>query len=202
MAVAFLMTNHKADMNCVANTLNLKLIIDVVRFRLDVPLEHQDDDFSCTPICMKMVLEYVKNKFSEGFPDLDISKISEVLKTSADLGGTTFENIKNINEVFRKTRPSLEFIVGLNHKLEDIKKEISNNRPVIAWVMMRDPNGDYPHSIVITDIDEDKLLIYYNDPVYGKENISIREFMDMWDGNSRVLIRIRIGEKVTLNEFS
>jgi hypothetical protein len=151
---------------------------------------------------MKMVLEYVKNRFSEGFPDLDIPKISEILKTSADLGGTTFENIKNINEVFRKTRPSLEFVVGLNHKLEDIKKEISNNRPVIAWVMMPDPNGDYPHSIVITDIDEDKLLIYYNDPVYGKENVFIREFMDMWDGNSRVLIRIKIGEKVTLNEFS
>ena len=151
---------------------------------------------------MKMVLEYVKNRFSEGFPDLDIPKISEILKTSADLGGTTFENIKNINEVFRKTRPSLEFVVGLNHKLEDIKKEISNNRPVIAWVMMPDPNGDYPHSIVITDIDEDKLLIYYNDPVYGKENVSIREFMDMWDGNSRVLIRVKIGEKVTLNEFS
>jgi len=149
-----------------------------------------------------MVLEYVKNRFSEGFPDLDIPKISEILKTSADLGGTTFENIKNINEVFRKTRPSLEFVVGLNHKLEDIKKEISNNRPVIAWVMMPDPNGDYPHSIVITDIDEDKLLIYYNDPVYGKENVFIREFMDMWDGNSRVLIRIKIGEKVTLNEFS
>jgi uncharacterized protein YvpB len=151
---------------------------------------------------MKMILEYVKNRFSEGFPDLDIPKISEILKTSADLGGTTFENIKNINEVFRKTRPSLEFVVGLNHKLEDIKKEISNNRPVIAWVMMPDPNGDYPHSIVITDIDEDKLLIYYNDPVYGKENVSIREFMDMWDGNSRVLIRVKIGEKVTLNEFS
>jgi predicted double-glycine peptidase len=151
---------------------------------------------------MKMVLEYVKNKFSEGFPNLDIAEISEILKTSADLSGTTFDNIRNINEAFKKTRPSLEFTPGLNHKFEDIKKEISNNRPVIAWVMMPDPNGDYPHSIVITDIDEDKLLIYYNDPVYGKENVSIREFMDMWDGNSRVLIRIKIGEKVTLNGFN
>jgi ABC-type bacteriocin/lantibiotic exporter with double-glycine peptidase domain len=168
---------------------------------LDVPLEHQDDDFSCTPVCMKMVLEYVKSRFSDGFPNLDIAKISETLKASADLGGTTFENIKNINEEFKKTRPSLEFVPGLNHKIEDIKDEIMHDRPVIAWVMMPDPNGEYPHSIVITDIDEDNLLIYYNDPVYGKETVSIRQFMDMWNGNFRVLIKIKIGEKVTLNEY-
>ena len=168
---------------------------------LDVPLEYQDDDFSCTPVCMKMVLEYIRERFVSGFPKLDIAEISEILKTSADLGGTTFDNIKNINEEFRKTRPSLEFVPGINHKIDDIKKEIEIGRPVIAWIMMPDPNGDYPHSIVITGIDEDKLLIYYNDPVYGKETVSIREFTDMWDGNFRVLIRIRIGEKVTLNGF-
>ena len=148
-----------------------------------------------------MVLEYVKNRFSEGFPNLDISKISNALKTSADIGGTTFENIKNINEEFRKTRPSLEFVPGLYHKIEDIKEEITHDRPVIAWVLMPDPNGNWKHSIVITDIDENKLLIYYNDPVYGKETVSIRQFMEMWNGNSRVLIRIKIGEKVTLSEY-
>lgn len=169
---------------------------------LDVPLEYQDNDFSCTPVCMKMVLEYVRGKFVSGFPELDIAAISETLKTSADLGGTTFDNIKNINEEFKKTRPSLEFVPGLNHKLEDIKKEIAEGRPVIAWVMMSDPNGYFPHSIVITYIDEDNLLIYYNDPVYGKETVSIREFTEMWDRNSRVLIKIRIGEKVTLDGFS
>ena len=149
-----------------------------------------------------MVLEYVKNRFSEGFSNLDISKISVVLKTSADIGGTTFENIKKINEEFRKTRPSLEFVPGLYHKIEDIKEEITHDRPVIAWVLMPDPNGNWKHSIVITDIDENKLLIYYNDPVYGKENVSIGQFMDMWNGNSRVLIKIRIGEKVTLNGYT
>jgi len=169
---------------------------------LDVPIEYQEDDFSCTPVCMKMVLEYVKERFVSGFPNLDIAKISEIVKTSADIGGTTFDNIKNINEEFKKTRPLLEFIPSLNNKIEDVKKEIVDNHPVIAWIMMPDPNGDYPHSIVITDIDEDKLLIYYNDPVYGKETISIREFMDMWDKNFRILIRIKIGEKVTLNGFS
>jgi ABC-type bacteriocin/lantibiotic exporter with double-glycine peptidase domain len=170
---------------------------------LDVPIEYQDDDFSCTPVCMKMVLEYIKAKFVSGFPKLDLERISEVLKTSADIGGTTLDNIKNINEEFKKTRPSLEFVSGLNFKIEDIIKEVKDNQlPVIAWVMMPDHNGDFPHSIVITGIDEEKLLIYYNDPVYGKEVVPIREFTKMWDGNSRVLIRIKIGEKVTLDGFN
>jgi len=170
---------------------------------LDVPIEYQDDDFSCTPVCMKMVLEYIKEKFSSGFPSLDVAKISELLKTSADIGGTYLDNIKNINGEFRKAKPSLEFIPNTDQKIEDIIEEVKENQlPVIAWVMMPDPNGDYPHSIVITDLDEDKLIIYYNDPVYGKETMSIRDFTHMWDGNARVLIRIKIGEKVTLDGFS
>ncbi len=170
---------------------------------LNVPIEYQDDDFSCTPVCMKMVLEYVKDKFSSGFPNLDVTRISELLKTSADIGGTYLENIKNINEEFRKTRPSLEFVPSTNQRIEDIIEEVTKNQiPVIAWVIMPDPNGDYPHSIVITDVDEDKLLICYNDPVYGKETVPIREFTSMWDGNYRTLIRLKIGEKVTLDGFS
>jgi ABC-type bacteriocin/lantibiotic exporter with double-glycine peptidase domain len=202
MSVSIFESNRKID-----NNRPLNIDIDSPAYclnellQMDVPPEYQDDDFSCTPVCMKMVLEYVKKKFSEGFPNLDIAKISEILKTSADIGGTNFENIKNINEEFRKTKPSLEFVPSLNNKIEDIKEEIKCDQPVIAWTMMPDPNGDYPHSIVITDIDEDKLLIYYNDPVYGKETVPISQFMDMWNGNFRVLIKIRIGEKVTLNGY-
>jgi uncharacterized protein YvpB len=67
--------------------------------------------------------------------------------------------------------------------------------------MMPDPNGDYPHSIVITDVDEDKLLIYCNDPVYGRQTIPTRQFMNMWNSCSRILIKFKIGEKVTLYDF-
>ena len=64
---------------------------------LDVPIEHQDDDFSCTPVCMLMVLKFLKGMFISGFPDLDVGMISDMIKTSADEAGTTFDNIKNIN---------------------------------------------------------------------------------------------------------
>ena len=100
-----------------------------------------------------MVLDYARNNFSENCPNLDVAKISEVIKTSADNGGTTFDNIKHINEELKKTKPSVEFIADFGHKFEDIKKEISNNRPVIAWIAVPSPHGDFNHSIVITGFD-------------------------------------------------
>lgn len=170
---------------------------------LDVPLEFQDDDISCTPVCILMVLKYIRNRFTSGFPNLDLATISEKVKTSADLGGTTFENIENINELFKKTSPSLEIVPNFRHKFEEIIEEIKkNNRPVIAWVLEPSPNGDWEHAIVITDIDEEKLLIYCNDPVYGRQTIPTRKFIDMWNGCYRILIKFKIGEKVTLDEFS
>jgi len=164
---------------------------------LDVPLFYQEDDVSCTPACIKMVLEFIRNRFTEGIPDLDVPSVAKAVKTSADDGGTTFENIKLINEKIMKAKPSLEFVAGSGHKYEEIVKELTepNGRPVIAWITMPSPQGDFNHSIVITDVDEEKLLIYYNDPVYGKENMPLREFMDMWEASFRILIKVKIGER-------
>jgi len=164
---------------------------------LDVPLIYQEDDYSCTPACMKMVLEFIRRKFTEGIPELDLPEVASVVKASADDGGTTFENIELINELLLSARPSLEFVAGSGHTFDEIEEELGepNHRPVIAWVMMPSPQGAFSHSIVITGIDKEKLLIYFNDPVYGKEIMSIREFMQIWEQSFRILIKIRIGER-------
>lgn len=170
--------------------------------QMDVPLEYQDDDFSCTPVCMSMVLKCIKDRFTSGFPDLTLDAISKAIKTSADEGGTTFLNIENINELFKKTSPSLEIVPQFGRKFEEIIEEVkTKKRPVIAWVLMPDPVAPYKHSIVITDVNEDKLIIYCNDPVYGRVEIPTRQFIEMWNGCSRILIKFRIGEKVTLFDF-
>jgi len=66
--------------------------------QLDVPIEYQEDDFSCTPVCILMVLKFIRDRFSAGFPNLDLVAISEAVKT--DEGSTPFESIKNINELY------------------------------------------------------------------------------------------------------
>jgi len=169
-----------------------------MKIRLDVPLEKQEDDYTCTPVCMKMVLEYIRDKFSEGLPDLHSSIIAKTIKTksSVDEGGTTFENIELINEKLKKARPSLRFTAVSGQNLNEIRDELGNDRPVIAWVMMPSSQGDYPHSKVITGIDdEEKLQIYCNDPVYEKEEMPIRKFWDMWERAYRILIKVEIGEE-------
>jgi len=164
---------------------------------LDVPLIYQEDDFSCTPVCIKMVLEYIRNRFTEGIPDLDVPSVTKAIKTSADDGGTTFENIELINEKLIEAKPSLEFVARSGRKFEEIEEELEvpNRRPVIAWITMPSPQGDFHHSIVITGVDKEKLLIYFNDPVYGKEAMPIREFIDMWETSFRILIKVKIGER-------
>jgi hypothetical protein len=162
---------------------------------LNVPLIFQEDDFSCTPVCIKMVLEYLRSRYPEGIPNLDVSAVAKAIKTSADDGGTTFENIKGLNEELVKALPSLEFVAGSGYMFEEIEEELKASRPVIAWITMTSPQGPFHHSIVVTGIDRDRLLIYCNDPVYGKETIPIREFMNMWEDSFRILIKAEIGER-------
>jgi len=161
--------------------------------QLDVPLILQENDFSCTPVCIKMVLEYIRKKFVD-IPELDIPTISKALKT--DEAGTMFMNLKGINEALLKSFPSVDFIHGWGHKLEEIEEEIKQaQRPVIAWVYMPSPQGEFPHSIVITDVDRENLLIYYNDPVYGKKQIPLGQFISMWEKSFSILIKVKIGER-------
>jgi len=160
--------------------------------QLDVPMIYQEDDFSCTPVCIKMVLEYIRRKFPD-VPDLDITTIAKAIKT--DDGGTMFANLKGVNNELIKSSPSIDFVPEWGCKLEDIEAELKAQHPVIAWVTMPSPQGPYSHSIVITDIDKENLAIYYNDPVYGKKEMPLGEFISMWKESFSILIKIKIGER-------
>jgi hypothetical protein len=77
---------------------------------LDVPMIFQEDDFSCTPVCMKMVLEFFRRRHPT-IPELDIASIAKATKT--DEGGTMFVNIDVVNSILIKSIPSVEFLPGL-----------------------------------------------------------------------------------------
>ena len=147
-----------------------------------------------------MVLEYIQDRFSEGFPDLSSSVIAETIKTKpsslVDDGGTTFENIELINEKLKHTRPSLRFIMSADKKISDIKNELNKGLPVIVGVMMPSSQEPYGHSKVITGIDdEENLLIFCNDPVYEKEELPLTQFIPMWKEAFRLMIKVEIGEE-------
>lgn len=108
------------------------------------------------------------------------------------------ENVRilNTNVTVLRAIPSLEFDVDLKmHSLSEIEEEINNNRPIIAWVELLEGIHRYTHAIVITGLDRDKDLIYYNDPFFGETQEEIGAFMSRWERADRLLIKVKIGKR-------
>ena len=157
---------------------------------LDVPLEYQDNDFSCTPVYIKMVLEFIRVQNPIGYvPNIDVEEISRTIGT--DELGTPLQNVENINKKLVKAVPSIEFVAEINCSFDEIENEILNGKPVIAWVKI-----PYHHSVVVTGLNRDSLIIYYNDPESGKKQIEMGRFISAWNSIDNVLIKAKIGEKI------
>jgi ABC-type bacteriocin/lantibiotic exporter with double-glycine peptidase domain len=157
---------------------------------LDVPLEYQEDDVSCVPVCMKMILEFIRRENPTGYiPNMNVEEISQTVGT--DELGTPLENIEKINEKLGKAVPSVEFVAELNCSFREIENEILEGKPVIAWVKI-----PHPHSIVVTGLNKDSLIVYYNDPELGKKQIEMGKFVSSWNQYDNVLIKVKIGGKI------
>jgi len=157
---------------------------------LDVPLEYQEDDFSCVPVCIKMILEFVRMQNIGGYvPNMTVEEISKAIGTDQD--GTPLDTIEAINKKLLKSVPSVEFVVAENCSFDEADSEILKGRPVIAWVRI-----PHSHSIVVTGIDKDSLIVKYNDPEVGKKQMELGRFISSWNESGNVLIKVKIGEKI------
>jgi len=144
-----------------------------------------------------MIFMYISNCLEGQAPDLDIDDIAKIIGTEED--GTLFEKVRNLNtnpNVLRAI-PSLEFDVDLKMRsLSEIEDEVEKaHRPVIAIIEISDGIHRYRHAVVITGLDMDKHLIYYNDPVFGEMQEEIGTFMSKWERVDRLLIKVKIGER-------
>lgn len=173
----------------------LELINTMVKLKVPLVLPLQEDGYSCVPRCIKMIFMYISNCLEGVAPDLDIDDIAEIMETRVD--GTLPENVRNLNTNLKVLRaiPSLEFDVGLMHSFSEIEEEIGANRPVIAWVELSEGIHRCAHAIVITGLDKEKHLIYYNDPIFGEKEEEIGTFMSRWENVDRLLIKVKIGKR-------
>ncbi len=143
-----------------------------------------------------MVFMYISNCLEGHAPKLDIDDIAEIIETRAD--GTLPENVRNLNTDLTVLRviPSLEFDVDLRmYTISKIEEEINNNRPVIAWVELSEGIHRCAHAVVVTGLDRDKDLIYYNDPMFGEMQEEIGAFVSRWEREDRLLIKVKIGKR-------
>jgi len=143
-----------------------------------------------------MVLDYfIKKPNHSNVPNFTIDEIAKIINTRED--GTLLEDIKKINEnkSILKTDPSLEFEGKYPNRFPDIEEEINANRPVIAWIFMSDNHRGFNHSVVVTGVDTDNGIVFYNDPAYGETQMEIGRFISMWEKTDTVLITLKIGQR-------
>lgn len=111
---------------------------------------------------------YVGNSFEGRVPDFDIEKIGKIIETKRD--GTYPEKVLNLNKVKEivTAMPSIEFEYEMKrHVINEITEELDDKQPMIAWVTLM--SGHRPaHAVVITGLDMEKRMVYYNDPIYGE----------------------------------
>jgi len=167
--------------------------------RLEVPIYFQPNSYTCVPVSLKMVLDYIANNcLEDGNLDLEIDDICRIVKTTSD--GTIFENVKLINSDKRilKAIPSIEVVAKYeHHTLEDIEEELRNGRPAIAWILPREAvDRDTQHSIVITGIDKEGYKICCNDPIFGVREMSLGDFISCWDATDRTLVKVKVGQRL------
>ena len=167
--------------------------------RLKVPLvlPLQEDAYSCVPRCIKMIFMYIGNSL-EGMrvPDFDLERIGKIIETKSD--GTTAENVPNLNKVkeIKTAIPSIKFEIDQKwHKLDEITEELNERQPPIAYIRKEDVKGEYGHAVLITCLDKENHRIYYNDPVCGEMNEDLSTFLNRWDDEDRVLIKVKIGKE-------
>ena len=131
-----------------------------------------------------MIFMYIGNSFGGRVPDFDLEKIGKIIETRGD--GTFPEKVLNLNDVkeVASAIPSIEFEIELkSHSLDELVKEIEIGQPPIAWVRLYDDEHikSCAHAVVITEIDKEKGLIYYNDPIFGEKSELITDFIARWD---------------------
>lgn len=168
--------------------------------KLNVPmfLPLQEDGYSCVPRCVKMVFMYIGSSFEGHVPDFDLDKIGKIIETKGD--GTFPEKVMNLNKVKEvlTSMPSIEFEVEFKrHTLDEIEAELNERQPMIAWVRLTDENKirKCAHAVVITDLEKENSLIYYNDPIFGEKTEDLSSFLARWENEDRALIKVKIGKK-------
>ncbi len=165
----------------------------------DVPyLSQGNDDVGCVPACIKMIIEF----YAKSFPDLPNPEMNALKKAMHyDDDGTPLDGVTDVNKILRGTAHQLEFRWDDFVSFSDIKDELDNGRPVIAWIK---PNRatQISHSIVIKQTSQNDLKIKVNDP--DPDELSEYDttlFMKIWENSDRILIRAKVSDRDTQRQI-
>lgn len=130
----------------------------------------QHKDYSCGPVCLRMVFEHLGKKYSE-------EKLINLCRVSEKYGLNHEHLIKEIeNEGF-------EWYVKNKGTLKDLIRILESGYPAI--VNFLDPFSNDGHFAVVTGYTEDKKEIILADPCNGNDfTIPWSEFKERWHNSN------------------
>jgi len=142
-----------------------------------------------------MVMDYLKNALSINVSNLTIDEIAKIVETKED--GTLIDDVEkmNSNKKILQAVPSIEFKVKYSCKFSEIENEINAERPVIVYLYVREDHRGFVHSVVITGLDKENNLIFYNDPIFGEVQEDIGTFISMWEEVDSLMIKVEKGKR-------
>ena len=155
--------------------------------------QEPDQENLCIPLCIKMVLETVRQKV-EGIPTLSIDRISQIIGTQSD-GTPLGDNIEKINDRLKSTRPSMKFYidyyVSWKSICDDVNQEDPFKKPVIMGIYQYDIKqlNYFPHGVVLLRADNANVTFF--DPIYGEMFEPTPKFYNQWEQTERTCIRFK-----------
>lgn len=120
-------------------------------------------DESCGAAACRIVLSQLGIEKEE-------KELREILKTN-EKTGTEIKDIPPLFEIL-----NLDYVVNRNSSMEDLRLFFDMKYVIIIRYFMPQYNAD--HYTVIKNINEE--LIYFFDPFYGENEMSIKNFWELW----------------------
>jgi len=140
---------------------------------MKVVYHKQETDYSCFPACIRMLLDYHGIKKEE--------KELRLLFHTTPLKGGSWPNVKD-----GLKQLNINFEWGINFSLEEVKRLIQHDTPVVVSIDIAFFGGDehQNHTVVVTDIGE---FVIVHDPERGESiQIDIKQFLDAWSNREYI----------------
>lgn len=177
---------------------NVLMIMTLIDPKISIPFFKQTETGYCHPACVKMVIDYAIDVLGVDQKRLRLGKIAAILGTHY-LAGTPPGAIERINQELGESIPRIQFKSQIGGRFDEIREEIDEGRPVIAWIDIASVEEDtIRHAVVVTGYDPEKKEIYYVDPEMMVENhektVEMGDFIDNKLGVRGHLVKLIITE--------
>ena len=121
-----------------------------------------------------MVIDYAIDELGIKQRRLQLSTIAKAVRAHRD-AGTAPGDIELINNALLDSFPEIQMVDRKGGTFQIIRHEIDEGRPVIAWIVMAEDEGDILyHSVVVNGYDDDLTTLYYVDPEMEEDNYQLQ----------------------------